>query len=193
MHSHLKYTCLTKKTGLIRWYCHVTWVVFQVLIQQLVTVNRAGPSSIDSDTSSIFFYTKLWWNIFSGEAELDNEGEILQDSILNSTNHHSDVSNNFNIDHGMGKRGQENIDLNFLENVKGSFFEADNIFAVIPDRIPDTISSNSSNNIFNQMMTKEKSVKLNGSVYGDYVSFPSGQQAADMDLFDHLWGDLENL
>ena len=153
---------------------------------------QSRASSIDSDTSSIFF-TPSFDEIFSGEAELDIEGEILQDSILNSTNHHSDVSNNFNIDHGMGKRGQENIDLNFLENVKGSFFEADNIFAVIPDRIPDTISSNSSNNIFNQMMTKEKSVKLNGSVYGDYVSFPSGQQAADMDLFDHLWGDLENL
>lgn len=144
---------------------------------------QSSVSSVSSEANGNIFNTQDFEQIFSDNTEIDIDREIIQESIFNSSSQNSDnVITTYN-----NNQSETGIDLNFFDNFKEDI-SSDNLFC-LPSSGNELLLSPTTNE---QSSTCEKQ-KSNGTMYTGQVSFPSGQPAADMDLFDHLWSELENL
>ena len=146
---------------------------------------QSSVSSENSDSNANTF--DFLDEILAEDNNVYMDTDAIQNEIFDITNQEN--SNQFVSDIGLvdtlHNHTQGNIDFSFLENLKENYLDCENIFDSVENKDGSVVTSN-------EHLAKDKSSKSSYSTYNDNVSFPT-EPADGVDLFDHLWNELDNL
>jgi len=143
-----------------------------------VTSSFDADSCNENETSSLF--DERMPEIFGSETtKYDGDGP----QSLTTLNNSQCESNN---------SSQHVDEFDFFDNLRDDLFANDTFIYhdVLPNTIPERLASN---NNCTKMNTFDNDKNHKQSYGTEIFSFPSGQQNIDMDLFDHLWGEIDKL
>ena len=132
---------------------------------EMTSLETSNDSIIPSVSSSI-------------DADLFDASTMEVDIIPN--NSENDKTPNYVSNH---------IDFDLFDNLRDDLFPTDDALGY-----QDILQTASSNKPVHSIQEKSANRSQNTTMYStDHFSFPTGQQNFEMDLFDHLWGELDNI